>query len=92
MEKKTDDQKKKNDKVEDLQHYELMEQPSMVQRDTNLLSNEILFNSMEMLSLVLELDLFNILGISNDYYRQIVEIAVSLFHYDKKNLPFLSVL
>ena len=53
------------------------------------LNNELLFNSMQLVFLLLELDVFSIIN-KVDKFARIIESCLSFLIYDRKNLDFLS--
>ncbi|CAD8059333.1 unnamed protein product [Paramecium primaurelia] len=58
--------------------------------EKSLLINELLYNSCQMLLLVLELDVFSLLDKEpNNYYKQIIDIVIHYFFYDFTQLPLM---
>ncbi|CAD8132784.1 unnamed protein product [Paramecium pentaurelia] len=58
--------------------------------EKSLLINELLYNSCQMMQLVLELDVFTLLDKEpNYYYQQIIDIVVHFFFYDFKQLQLM---
>ncbi|CAD8103545.1 unnamed protein product [Paramecium sonneborni] len=58
--------------------------------EKSLLINELLYNSCQMMQLVLELDVFTLLDKEpNYYYKQIIDIVIHFFFYDFKQLQLM---
>ncbi|CAD8068825.1 unnamed protein product [Paramecium sonneborni] len=58
--------------------------------EQSLLMNELLYNSCQMMQLVLELDVFSFLDKeSNFFYKQIIDIVIHYFFYDFSQLPLM---
>ena len=46
------------------------------------MNNELLFNTTQLLNLLLQLDMFNIIS-KSDRYPEVVDIMISLFRFDR---------
>lgn len=65
--------------------------------ESNILNSELLLNSTDMLSLILQLDLFEVLDLHTkadpqSFYSQIIHIMSTILSYDKKNENYLSIM